>query len=100
MPGLYDITLDYCALADQNSEAYKFMKIFYANLSPELWKALLNILRECPYTEAFKFEELFDAKNMTMTANVRKFFGRNEFKIVSRVFDSRNRTVFQISFYL
>jgi hypothetical protein len=99
MPGLYDMIVDFCALADRNSEAHKFIQNFYSNLSPKGYSVMLSVLQPCPYTKPWKLDELVDSRDVVMTKAVGKIFGSNEFKLIFRIFDRSNRTVFGARFY-
>jgi hypothetical protein len=49
MPGLYDVTQDFCELSNKNSTAYRFVSTLFAKLAPDKLNRLNKVLHPCPY---------------------------------------------------
>jgi hypothetical protein len=49
MPGLFDLTRDYCEMSESNSTTSKFMKTLLSNIHPMVWAATEKLIRPCPY---------------------------------------------------
>jgi hypothetical protein len=121
MPGLYDVRLDFCEMSMRNSTAYKFMSTLFGKLAPEKLEIFNQFLQPCPYKVSSndcivmkliieiigflqaKWEAIsvmnISRQNVMMSSVVSDIFGRSEFKTFARVFDSQNKTVYELILY-
>jgi hypothetical protein len=49
MPGLFDVTRDFCEISEPNTVASKFVKTLLSNIHPQAWAAFEALLHPCPY---------------------------------------------------
>jgi hypothetical protein len=118
MPGMFDVTQNMCDVLDRKSSAHQFIKTFLDQVDPGRYEVYNRLLHPCPYSVSKsilwaanfqncvrilyarlqeKWSIQLNHSNKKATKNYFNIMSPGEYKTVTRVYDDRNLTFYQLS---